>query len=69
MHVLFRIPPISVGAAIEVTASQACMQKRVTRQWVQCVDSLKILGADFWAGGPTKHFSVRVFSEKGGGIQ
>ena len=34
--------------------------------------AITFLGADFWAGDPTKHLSVKkkgVFSEKGGGIQ
>ena len=32
---------------------------------------MSFLGADFWAGDPTKHFSVKKkgFSEKGGGVQ
>ena len=43
------------------------LPKKITKNGIFSV----ILGADFWAGDPTKHFSVKkvVFSEEGGGIQ
>ena len=44
----------------------------VTSKYSGRIISRNLFRADFWAGDPTKHFSVKkkgVFSEKGGGIQ
>ena len=41
------------------------------RNWANIFFSLLLIGADFWEGDATNHFSVktRVSCEKGGGIQ